>query len=821
MKENLRALSSVILIILIGVSGYFAFNIGNKSNNISVTYMVDNKVYEEVKLTKEENKISSLPEAPYKEGYTFKYWEYNGKEFDINEEIDGSIKITAVYEKDETTISPTPTAKPGNPVVTPKPNTPTLTPTPTVKPSNPVVTPKPNTPTITPKPNSNQTVEVTSISIPSSATIKVNEGLSLNVVVNPSNASNKTVTWTSSDTSIVIVGNGLIKGLKEGVATITAKSNNGKTATCKVTVTKQTTTNTTVNVTGITLDKASASIEVDNKLILTATINPTNASNKTVTWTSSNTSIASVNSKGEVTGIKEGTVTITAKSNNGKTATCNVTVTKKTIAVTGITLSTTNKTINVGDTLNITATVSPSNATDKTITWTSSNTSVATVSNKGVVKGLKAGVITITAKSNNGKTATCKVLVNNTKDIVNVYFINVHNNSKYTTNTKSNGEAIIIKTRDNKYVLYDTGFNDIKIKNNIYTQLKALQNKSTVVIDYMVISHSHSDHAGNVLNILNDSKISVKNVVVKKESLSPKVYNNISKNLNGATLITTNNLKEGHKINVGDYLHMYLYNVDDVYKNKSSECSGKAGYSIRYTASKSDADKIGGYYAYFDGSTFPNVKLYYSKTLPEQKSGTGMNRYFYACLKEEDDGSAAEVVPCNANANSVAVLASVETPGSNKHMYFPGDLDNNGYGFTLGESIYGPGTQIVYENLKYDTSLKKFTTMLPRVKVASETNVAKAIKAKLGDNIKYITIYQQSHHGINNSLDALKTLNLNRSGVYAIMPSISITSNSFLKSSSYYYKLNKTKQLYTGGTDKLGVKCTINYSGSTSCSEWK
>ncbi len=316
MKDNLRALSSVILIILIGVSGYFAFNIGNKSNNISVTYMVDNKVYEEVKLTKEENKISSLPEAPYKEGYTFKYWEYNGKEFDINEEIDGSIKITAVYEKDETTISPTPTAKPSNPVVTPKPNT-----TPTVKPSSPVATPKPN---------SNQTVEVTSISIPSSATIKVNEGLSLNVVVNPSNASNKTVTWTSSDTSIVIVSNGLIKGVKEGVATITSKSNNGKTATCEVTVTKQTTTNITVDVTGITLDNTSSSIEVGKKLILTATINPTNASNKTVTWTSSNTSIASVNSKGEVTGIKEGTVTITAKSNNGKTATCRVTVNAKT-----------------------------------------------------------------------------------------------------------------------------------------------------------------------------------------------------------------------------------------------------------------------------------------------------------------------------------------------------------------------------------------------------------------------------------------------------------------------------------------------------------
>ena len=313
MKDNKRIILSVILIILIGVSGYFAFNIGNKSNNISVTFMVDNKVYEEVKLTKEENKISSLPEAPYKEGYTFKYWEYNGKEFDINEEIERSIKIVAVYEKDETTISPTPTAKPGNPVVTPKPNTPT----PTVKPSNP---------TVTPKPNSNQTVEVTSISIPSSATIKVNEGLSLNVVVNPSNASDKTVTWTSSNTSIVIVSNGLIKGLKEGVAIITAKSNNGKIATCKVTVNKQTTTNTTVGVTGITLDNTSSSIEVGKKLILTATINPTNASNKTVTWTSSNTSIASVNNKGEVTGIKVGTATISATTSNGKIAKCTVIV---------------------------------------------------------------------------------------------------------------------------------------------------------------------------------------------------------------------------------------------------------------------------------------------------------------------------------------------------------------------------------------------------------------------------------------------------------------------------------------------------------------
>lgn len=228
------------------------------------------------------------------------------------------------------------------------------------------------------------------------------ETATLVVTILPEDATDKAVTWTSSDEAVATVSNGVVTAVKEGTATITATAG-GKSAQCTVTVKKG-----VVAVTGITLSQTSLSLEEGKSATLTATVQPSNATDKTVSWSSSNTSIATV-SNGVITAVKEGTATITASA-GGKTAQCMVIVTKAFVAVTGITLSQTSLSLEKGKTITLTATVTPADATDKTVSWSSSDASVATVSSSGVVTAVKAGKATITAAAG-GKSAQCVVSV--------------------------------------------------------------------------------------------------------------------------------------------------------------------------------------------------------------------------------------------------------------------------------------------------------------------------------------------------------------------------------------------------------------------------
>lgn len=175
-----------------------------------------------------------------------------------------------------------------------------------------------------------------------------------------------------------------------------------------------TTTPTKVEVDSIKLNETSKTLTVDDTFQLTATVSPEDATDKTVTWSSSKDDVASVSEEGMVTALKAGTttITVTSKSNNTVKATCNITVNDKVIPVTSVSLNATTKTVTEGDSFTLTATVLPENATDRTVTWSSSNTSVATVNN-GVVNTLKDGTATITAtsNSNSSKKATCSVTV--------------------------------------------------------------------------------------------------------------------------------------------------------------------------------------------------------------------------------------------------------------------------------------------------------------------------------------------------------------------------------------------------------------------------
>ena len=164
-----------------------------------------------------------------------------------------------------------------------------------------------------------------------------------------------------------------------------------------------------VHVTGVSVNPATLSLVEGTSDQLRATVTPSDAANKSVSWTSSATAIATVDNTGKVTAVSAGTATITVKTaDGGKTATCAVTVTTKVIPVTGISIEEgATAEVEEGKTVALTAKVQPDNATDKTVTWTSSNKAIATVAD-GVVTGVAAGQAVITAKAGD-KEATCTV----------------------------------------------------------------------------------------------------------------------------------------------------------------------------------------------------------------------------------------------------------------------------------------------------------------------------------------------------------------------------------------------------------------------------
>ena len=170
---------------------------------------------------------------------------------------------------------------------------------------------------------------------------------------------------------------------------------------------------TTVAVTGVSLSKTSLSLVEGGSETLTATVAPSNATNKTVSWKSSDASTASVDANGKVTAVKAGSATITVTTADGsKTATCSVTVTSKNVSVTDVTLDKTEAALTQGETVQLTATVKPDDATDKSIEWTSSDESVATVDNSGKVTAVSEGKVTITVKTSNlAQSASCDITV--------------------------------------------------------------------------------------------------------------------------------------------------------------------------------------------------------------------------------------------------------------------------------------------------------------------------------------------------------------------------------------------------------------------------
>lgn len=175
-----------------------------------------------------------------------------------------------------------------------------------------------------------------------------------------------------------------------------------------------------VSVSGISLNISDKTLDAGNNFTITPTITPVDATNTNVRWATSNAGVATVSSLGVVTAVAAGNAIITAITEDGEyAASCNVTVNPP-VAVTGVTLDQSALYITVGNSdKTLVASIEPSNAANKNVSWESSNTSVATVSSSGEVHAVSEGdaVITVTTEDG-GKTAQCTVHISPVNEVI-------------------------------------------------------------------------------------------------------------------------------------------------------------------------------------------------------------------------------------------------------------------------------------------------------------------------------------------------------------------------------------------------------------------
>lgn len=258
------------------------------------------------------------------------------------------------------------------------------------------------------------TVRVTEVSL-NNSTLTLNAGNTSTLIatVLPTNATNKSVTWSTNNSSVASVNSGTVTAHAKGQATITVTTaDGGYSASCSVTVNEV---STTVSVQGVTLSTNTLSMKVGGTANLTANIRPTNATNQNVTWTTNNNAVATVNN-GVVTANSTGQATIRVITEDGNYSdSCIVTVseTTTTTSVTGVTLNSHTLTMNkIGGTQTLSYTITPSNATNQNVTWSTSVPTVASVNN-GIVTANTNGTTVITIRTTDGGyTDTCTVTVN-------------------------------------------------------------------------------------------------------------------------------------------------------------------------------------------------------------------------------------------------------------------------------------------------------------------------------------------------------------------------------------------------------------------------
>ena len=323
------------------------------------------------------------------------------------------------------------------------------------------------------------------------------------------------VGWKSENLKVATVdSNGYVVGVGGGSTKIVLTASDGSVASIGVTV--------SVPATGIVLDKSSLSLKVSEKASLKATISPIDVTDKKIIWKSSNDSVATVTDDGVVKGVSDGSVVITATTHNGLNASSKVTVSKAIVPVASVVLSKTSATLDVGANLKLTATVSPTDATDKTITWSSNNSKIATVDQTGKVMAISAGTTQIVATSKNGIKAQASITVKNVvTNVTETDFSNMENCNDNTVVMKNNGVSLH-KCIDNyntlnknsgmqnfgitkDYVYFSFNGNRSFVKKSDYTLNQAYEMTSEVKVarisrkakTFQVMSLKYAGHAQN------------------------------------------------------------------------------------------------------------------------------------------------------------------------------------------------------------------------------------------------------------------------------------------------------------------------------------
>ena len=248
----------------------------------------------------------------------------------------------------------------------------------------------------------------------------------LSATVIPADAPNKNFSWKSDNEAIAKVANGVVTAVSKGETIIRVTTEVGsKTDECKVIVKEE---SDPVAVTGVKLAFTTLTQKIGTSFTLVATIEPANATNKTVTWSSSNSTVASVTNMGVVQAKAAGTADITVTTEDGGyTATCSLTVTAGDVPLTGLRVSPSETHIAVEQTLSLNVNYEPASTTHKGVKWATSDAAIVTVDQSGIIKGIAVGEAIITVKSKEDETikGTCRVIVDPATAIEDAVFANV------------------------------------------------------------------------------------------------------------------------------------------------------------------------------------------------------------------------------------------------------------------------------------------------------------------------------------------------------------------------------------------------------------
>ena len=321
-------------------------------------------------------------------------------------------------------------------------------------------------------------VPVTGITVnPSELLLEEKEAKELKATVEPANATNKGVIFSSSNTNVAVVSNdGLVTAVNNGTAiiTVTSKENSSIIAKCSVKIGKP------VMVTDVTVQPAELKLKTDGTYQLSVSVLPSNADERGVTFESSNTAVATVSASGLVTAKGPGTatITVTAKDGSGKKATCTVTVTQP---VKGVTVSPASVVIQKGNVQKLTASVVPANATNQELVYKSSNETVAIVSKDGIITGLNEGwaTITVCSEENQAIYGTCTVKVGLPVYVTKIT-LDTTNVTMWAGATRQLGVSIEPANADIKTVTYGSSNPDVATVSN--TGLITAKKKGTTTI---------------------------------------------------------------------------------------------------------------------------------------------------------------------------------------------------------------------------------------------------------------------------------------------------------------------------------------------------